>query len=234
MVLDQVAFDIETTGFSVDDEVTVVGFAVPVGLRVFVQTGGRPAGDVEPTVEAATPADVLVNVSTHTSEQELLVAVSAFVAERLAGDDMLLVAYNGERWNGGFDVPFLRTRYAQLNLSWPFTDVPYADLMPIVSDRFNTTSIDATTTAADGDARAVEQNDLARAYAVLCDGAYGDVDPFVESAEAVAAFDDGRFAELAQHNVADVLRTRAVGRVAERYCAKSEFKVKSLTPTRDP
>jgi len=229
MVLEQVAFDIETTGFSVDDEVTVVGFAVPVGLRVFVQTGGRPAGDVEPAVEAATPADVLVNVSTHTSEQELLAAVSAFVAERLAGDEMLLVAYNGERWNGGFDVPFLRTRYAQLNLSWPFTDVPYADLMPIVSDRFNTTVTDDNT----GESMS-EQNDLACAYAVLCDGEFGDVDPFVESAEAVAAFDDGRFAEVAQHNVADVLRTRAVGRVAERYCAKSEFQVKSLTPTRDP
>jgi hypothetical protein len=34
------------------------------------------------------------------------------------------------------------------------------------------------------------------------------------------------------HNVADVLRTRALGRVAERYCSTSEFKVKSLTPTR--
>jgi hypothetical protein len=28
------------------------------------------------------------------------------------------------------------------------------------------------------------------------------------------------------------LRARALGRVAERYCSKSEFKVKSLTPTR--
>jgi len=35
-MLDQVAFDIETTGFDVDDEVTVVGFALPLGVRVFV------------------------------------------------------------------------------------------------------------------------------------------------------------------------------------------------------
>ncbi|MGB9961639.1 hypothetical protein ACOZ32_05440 [Halobacterium sp. MBLA0001] len=41
MVLEQVAFDIETTGFNVDDEVTTVGFAVPMGVRVFVQTGER-------------------------------------------------------------------------------------------------------------------------------------------------------------------------------------------------
>ncbi|MDZ5813400.1 hypothetical protein U4E84_18885, partial [Halorubrum sp. AD140] len=122
--------------------------------------------------------------------------------------------------------------------AWPFTDVPYADLMPIVADRFNTTVIDDATAAADAetgtkaDAEPVERNDLEHAYAVLCDGTDGDVDPFDESAEAVAAFEDGRFAELAQHNVADVLRTQAIGRVAERYCAKSEFNVKSLTPTR--
>jgi len=228
MTLQQVAFDIETTGFAVDDEVTVVGFAVPLGLRVFVQTGGRPAGDIESAVAAVTPDDTLVNVSTHTSEQGVLAGVSAFVADRLAGEDMLLVAFNGERWNGGFDLPFLRTRYAQCDVAWPFVDVPYADLMPIVADRFNTTIVndDAAETQD-------ERNDLENAYAVLCDGAYGDVDPFESSAAAVTAFDDGRFAELARHNVADVLRTQAVGRVAERFCAKSEFQVKSLTPTRE-
>ncbi|QDX41173.1 hypothetical protein [Salarchaeum sp. JOR-1] len=216
--LEQVAFDIETTGFDVDDEVTVVGFAVPMGVRVFVQTGGRSAVDVEDVVEEAT--ETLVKVSTHQSERALLKAVAGFVEERLCDEDVLLVAYNGERWNGGFDLPFLRTRYAQLDVPWPFVDVAYADVLPLVSDRFNTT--------VDGD----EHGDLAAAYEVLCDGAYGDLDPFADSKEAVAAFDDGRFGELVLHNVADVLRTRALGRVAEQYCSKSEFSVKSLTPTR--
>lgn len=216
--LEQVAFDIETTGFDVDDEVTVVGFAVPMGVRVFVQTGGRSAGDVEDVVEEAT--ETLVKVSTHASERAVLTAVAGFVEERLCDEGVLLVAYNGERWNGGFDLPFLRTRYAQLDVPWPFVDVAYADVLPLVSDRFNTT--------VDGD----EHGDLAAAYEVLCDGAYGDVDPFADSKEAVAAFDDGRFGELVLHNVADVLRTRALGRVAEQYCSKSEFSVKSLTPTR--
>ncbi|QKY22265.1 hypothetical protein B4589_017875 (plasmid) [Halolamina sp. CBA1230] len=241
MVLEQVAFDIETTGFAVDDAVTVVGFAVPAGLRVFVQTSDRSASDIESAVAAVTPAETLVNVSTHMSEQDLLTAVAAFVADRLAGDDVLLVAYNGERWNGGFDVPFLRTRYAQQGQEWPFVDVPYADLMPIVADRFNTTvrsgggDGDDGGDGGDGDAAATrERNDLGHAYAVLCDGAYENVDPFESSAAAVTAFEDGRFAELAQHNVADVLRTQAIGRVTEQYCAKSEFNVKSLTPTRNP
>jgi hypothetical protein len=69
-------------------------------------------------------------------------------------------------------------------------------------------------------------------YEALCDGEHGAVDPFDESAAAVTAFEDGYFTELVLHNVADVLRTRTLGRVAERYCSKSEFQVKSLTPTR--
>ena len=218
MVLEQVAFDIETTGFDVDDEVTTVGFAVPMGVRVFLQTADQDASGIESRVESEV-SETLVNVSTHASERELLVAVSEFVAERIH-DDMLLVAYNGEKWNGGFDLPFLRTRYAKRELAWPFVDVPYADVMPVVTDRFNTT--------VDGD----ENGDLVTAYDVLCRGSYGELDPFADSKEAVAAFEDGRFAELVLHNVADVLRTRALGRVSERYCSKSEFKVKSLTPTR--
>ncbi|UPV73930.1 hypothetical protein M0R89_15490 [Halorussus limi] len=219
MVLEQVAFDIETTGFGVDDEVTVVGFAVSMGVQVFVQTGNRPARELQATVQEQVP--VHVDVSTHECEESVLAAVTEFVAERLSGSDVLLVAYNGERWNGGFDVPFLRTRYAQLDMQWPFVDVPYADVMPLVTDRFNTT--------VNGD----DQHDLGSVYDLLCDGEYGDLDPFDGSDAAVPAFENGWFAELVQHNVADVLRTRALGRVAERYCSKSEFKVKSLTPTRE-
>ncbi len=217
-MLEQVAFDIETTGFGVEDSVTVIGFALPMGCRVFVQTSGRRAPTVDETARADAP--VHVQVSTHASEEALFGAVGEFVSERLRDDDVLLVAYNGERWRGGFDLPFLRTRYAQLDVAWPFVDVPYADVMSVVTNRFNTT--------VDGD----EQGDLAGTYDALCGGSYGDVDPFADSEEAVMAFEDGQFDTLVLHNVADVLRTRALGRVAERYCSKSEFKVKSLTPTR--
>ncbi|ELZ48842.1 hypothetical protein C464_05510 [Halorubrum coriense DSM 10284] len=219
-MLEQVAFDIETTGFDVDDELTVVGFAMPMGVRVFVQTDGREAASIESAVEAGI-SETLVRISTHASEHALLVAVSEFVAERIHDGEQLLIAYNGERWSGGFDLPFLRTRYAQRELAWPFVDVPYADVMPLVTDRFNTT-VDGT-----------EHSGLVTAYEVLCDGTDSEVDPFDDSAEAVTAFEDGQFAPLVLHNVADVLRTRALGRVAERYCSKADFNVKSLSPTRD-
>ena len=219
-MLEQVAFDIETTGFDVDDEVTVVGFALPLGVRVFVQTGGQTADDIEARVKAQL-SGTLVNISTHPDEPELLAAVSKFVAERIQNADVLLIAYNGEVWSGGFDLPFLRTRYAHHEVAWPFVDIPYADVMPLVTDRFNTT--------VDG----AEEGGLVTAYEVLCDGSDGEIDPFADSAEAVTAFNDGQFTDLVLHNVADVLRTQALGAIAERYCSKADFSVKSLSPTRE-
>jgi len=112
MALELVAFDIETTGFEVSDEVTVVGFAVPMGVRAFVQTDGRAAPDVEAAVRDRVESHV--QVSTHESERVLLEAVGAFAADRLVGNDVLLVAFNGELWRSGFDLPFLRTRLSRV------------------------------------------------------------------------------------------------------------------------
>ena len=217
MVLEQVAFDIETTGFAVDDVVTTVGFAVPLGVRVFVQTDGREAPDVEAAVRDRVESHV--KVSTHESERALFEAVGSFTAERLADNDVMLVGFNAERWKSGFDLPFLRTRLAQVGVEWPFRNVPYADLLPVVTNRFNTTVAGES------------QSDLAGVYGTLCGGRYNEVDPFAESSEAVTAFEDGRFADLVVHNVADILRTRELGRLSERYCSKSDFKLKSLTAT---
>ncbi|MFY4815834.1 hypothetical protein ACOJIV_24565, partial [Haloarcula sp. AONF1] len=111
-------------------------------------------------------------------------------------------------------------RFAGRDILCQFNDWPYAAVRPLGTKRFNTT--------VDGD----ENGDLDTAYDVLCDGTYGELDPFEESAEAVTAFENGEFAALASHNVADVLRTRDLARLAEQYCSKSEFNVKSLTPTR--
>ena len=219
MPLEQVAFDIETTGFNVDDTVTAVGFAVPMGVRVFVQAGEAAVTCDEVEVAVRDRVDEHVVVSLHDSETGLLDAVGGFASGRLRGEDVLLVAFNGEGWRGGFDLPFLRTRLAVTGVEWPFRDVPFADLLPVITQRFNTTI------------ESEEQSNLAGTYGALCDGGLNGVDPFAESAEAVDAFYEGRITDLVVHNVVDVLRTRALGRLAERFCAKSEFQVKSLTPT---
>jgi uncharacterized protein YprB with RNaseH-like and TPR domain len=242
-----VPLDIETTGFAISDEVTVLGVAMPLGCRVFVQTGeqsalgqgggsgsnpgGGPDRDRDASVgpvDATALEDAVrertgrhVVVSTHATERDVLVAVWEFVGDRLAGDDVLLVGYNAETWQGGFDLPFLRSRCAAQNVPWLFGDLPYADLLPVVSDRFNTTL--------NGDAR----SDLESAYAALCDGDLNDIDPFADSQEAAPAFQNGEFVPLVTHNVADILRTGALGTVARQYCSKSDFSLKSLTPVID-
>ena len=125
-----------------------------------------------------------------------------------------------ERYRGGFDLPFLRTRYAAHQLEWPFADLPYADLLPVIRDRFNK--------SVDGDA----QDDLVGAYRILVDEGLNALDPFSDSAEAVAAFEDGDLKSLVLHNVADILRTAALGELSQRYCSKSDYQLKSLTPTK--
>jgi DNA polymerase III epsilon subunit-like protein len=137
----------------------------------------------------------------------------------LRGDDVLLVAYNGERWKDGFDLPFLRTRLAATDVEWPFRDMPYADLLPVVTRRFNVT--------VDGEDRST----LPGAYEALVDGDLNDRDPFDDSSAAVTAFAEGRYADLVTHNVVDVLRTGELAAVTRRYCSKSDFSLKSLTPT---
>jgi len=104
--------------------------------------------------------------------------VADFVTDRLEDAEKLLIAFNGEVWSGGFDLPFLRSRYAAHEMPWPF-DMAYADVLPVISDRFNTT--------VDGE----EQRDLAAVYALLGDGSYSDIDPFDDSAAAVTAFEEG-------------------------------------------
>ncbi|MFB6311992.1 MAG: hypothetical protein ABEH64_12530 [Salinirussus sp.] len=222
-LLTPVAFDIETTGFAVDARVTTVGIGLPLGCRVFLEVGERRV-DPEPLAENLEDRfDMCVNLSTHAGETALLSAVGTFLEETVAPRDYLVMAYNGEHWSGGFDLPFLRTRYARHNQEWPFDDVPYADLMPLIADRFNTT-VDDT-----------ECLDLEGVYDALIDGSLSAADPFETSEQAVDAHDTGEFATLLAHNIADVQRTRALAKLAQRYCSRGDFDVKSLTPaTRDP
>ena len=104
-----IAFDIETTGFSTTDQLTVVGFDAEIGSRVFLNTAESAcASDIEERVNdhLTTP----VTLSVHDDEGALLDAVKTFVDTTIAQRDANLVAYNGETWQGAFDLPFLRTR----------------------------------------------------------------------------------------------------------------------------
>ena len=107
--LKTVAFDIETTGFETTDQVTVIGFDADISSRVFlnVDNRGTPSSLGERLNDEIDPSVVL---STHNSERALFEAMTDFVESSLRTKEIKLVAYNGETWNGGFDLPFVRTR----------------------------------------------------------------------------------------------------------------------------
>jgi uncharacterized protein YprB with RNaseH-like and TPR domain len=207
-----IAFDIETTGFETDDQLTVVGFDSPVSSYVFLNTNGTtPPGEIADHLNDTlrTP----IRLSYHDSEQELLTELTDFVTSTLTQREAKLVAYNGERWNGGFDLPFLRTRLCTHGLDWPFGTLPYVEVMDVFEKRFNTS-----------------EGSLSGVYGELIGAGLNELDPFTDSSEAVSAWESGDYASLISHNVADIRRTRALMELAERYCSKSDFSMKSLDP----
>ena len=221
--LRHIPFDIETSGFTLDAQVTVIGVSLPLGCRMFLNTAGRSVSVTSLETRLADQFEEEIQLTIHDSEADLLDAFGEFLGDTVANREYLLVAYNGERFNGGFDLPFLRTRYATHQQDWPFDGIPYADLLPLIQDRFNTTTADDA------------QNDLVGAYESLIGGPYTAEDPFADSGEAVTAFETGEFEALLAHNIADVLRTKALASLAKPYCGKSDFSLKSLTPVcRDP
>jgi len=210
--LETVAFDIETTGFQTTDQVTVTGFDVEISSRVFlnIDDRGDPRTLKDRIHDEMSPPVVL---SIHENEAALLEAMTEFVESNLTTQEIKLVAYNGETWKGGFDLPFVRTRLNAHDLEWPFHGLPYIDLMDVFESRFNTT-----------------ETSLTAVYEELIDEDLSNLDPFDDSGEAVDSWENGNFEPVVRHNVADIRRTRALMDVAERYCSKSDFSMKSLDP----
>lgn len=106
-----VAFDIETTGLSADDEVTSVA--------VF--------GDKVESVYSQT--DIL-------KERVLLENLSNIVYG--CGKDTMLITFNGQNFRGGFDFPLLRTRFHKHGIAWPFIGMMHLDIYPIIEKLWNT------------------------------------------------------------------------------------------------
>lgn len=207
------AFDIETSGLDDDAVITVAGFSHSLGESLILNTAGRAADRkaLVRTLDDHSPRTVQLQLVD--DEQALLEALATFATEQLDGDRHYLTAFNGETWNGGFDLPFCRTRFLRHDMDWPFRDVAYADMMQIV-DRFDTNG----------------QHDLVGVYHVLV----GDetCDPFEDSAAAVDAFEAADWLPLLEHNLADIRRTRELADLAGRFVAKSDFSMKNLEPPR--
>lgn len=69
----------------------------------------------------------------HTSLEEL------YDFAKNGGFNGIIVTYNGENYQGGFDFPFLRTKYALKRMDFPFRGLQHLDLLPLIKKYFNTT-----------------------------------------------------------------------------------------------
>lgn len=212
MGLDPIAFDIETSGLDEDAVITVAGFAHDLGESIILNVDGRDAPDHQTLTTALDEHSTgAVSLEIVDDEAALLESISEMATNQINGDRHYLTAYNGETWNGGFDLPFCRTRFLDHDMDWPFGDLAYADMMEMV-DRFNTQ----------------DQRDLVGVY----DHLFGNetCDPFEDSGEAVDAFEAAEWLPLLEHNLADIQRTRELALLAGRFVPKSDFSMKNLEP----
>lgn len=235
----QVAWDVETTGFGWDDEITVAGFWFPTNHATLLLNAAVEHVDPE-QFETCLETRVdgpSVRVRTCPDEAALLAAMHDVVFERFETNYNRLVAFNADSWQGGFDLPFLRTRCVRHDHPWVFDGVQFADLWDPVKKRFNTsfTAHDAST----------ETNSLVGSHALLFSHAsaptvFEDVpndyspyrtapyDPFVDSARAVHYYEHGEYLPVLEHNLADVHRTWELGELVRAYVPGKDVTTKKL------
>lgn len=209
--LTPIAFDIETSGLDTDSVITVAGLATEIGAWLALNTRQRPADMNQLTESIERTTGTNLHLTINQDEVGLLQALRGYAQEHVNGDRHYVTAYHGETWNGGFDLPFLRSACVRCDIRWPFPDVAYADVMTVM-DRFET-----------GDS-----NHLVGVYEELVDEV--SYDPFDDSEEAVAAYEAGEWRDILLHNLADVERTRELAVLAGHYVPKSDFCMKNLTP----
>lgn len=206
-----IAFDIETDGLDAEAVITVAGLAYEVGEVLILNTGGRRAesGQLEQVLRKWSAGSVDVAIAEN--EQGLLQILTEISKRRLDDDRHYLTAYHGETWNGGFDLPFVRTACVKHQVSWPFPNLAYADMLDVM-DRFETN----------------DKNDLVGVYDKLI--GKESCDPFEDSGAAVDAYANGEWESLLRHNLADIQRTRELAVLAEAYVPRSDFQMKNLDP----
>lgn len=267
------AFDIETTGFAASDTLTTLTLESDGLYRIWVN---GESGDVDydaVTEEIEQESGENIRLLVAENAEDLLTSVRAFVEENFDAQD-ILVAYNGETWNSGFDLQFLRTACLQNGVEWVFKGVRYLDIYPVFGkkNRFNTEVPshkglnkapmqefaewigaewdDDMGKDALKDAIAKTQYDFKKVsewcaetgreeiptydysdqvgvYQALTDTVH-TYDPWANSKNAVIAFEEGTYAPLALHNLADVVKTKELTDLAVNYVSKDDLSLKRL------
>lgn len=138
-----VAWDLETTGFKWDAKITVSGFWFPADsghAELIVNTDDTSIETDHYETQLEQISSATVTITAATDEAALLETVRRMVFNRFDRDYCRLVAFHGDSWKGGFDLPFLRTRRVAHGIDWVFDNIAYCDIWEPVKKRLNTTA----------------------------------------------------------------------------------------------
>jgi len=233
-----VAWDIETTGFSWNDKITVCGFWFPAGhatLLLNAESSPSVEGRVfEERLELLTD-DLTVRIQVCPDEHDLLESLHDVVFEQFDTEYNRLIAFNADSWQGGFDLPFLRMRCLANDYPWVFEGMQFCDLWDPVKKRINTTCTTYDTTT-DVNTLVGSHNIIFKEYSNTALGdsteymPYRDnpYDPFDDSGNAVYSYKRGEYMPILKHNLADVQRTWELGEVVRQFVPGKDITTKKL------
>lgn len=135
--LDFAPFDIETTGFKAGDDDVITTFVMHHDgkYHVWLNTDGNHANRDEIKADII-EASGLDNVLLYLCETEGLLQENVREYLDLQADaTTVLVAFNGEGYHTGFDVPFLRTRCLRNGVPWMLGGHWYTDPYDVLVDQ---------------------------------------------------------------------------------------------------
>lgn len=218
---DQIAWDLETTGFEESDEITVSGFWFPAqhGTIILNAEPETSQSQLQQEVREQTNDEIDVEIEIVESEAELIECTGRIVFDKISKEYNRLIAYNAETWRSGFDLPFLRRRCIWHDHNWVFSRLEYTDVYEVIEKRIN-----CTTYSDDGERS--DNNKLVDAYNVLVGG--DTIDPYGDSEQAVTDYSDGKYVPLILHNLSDVRRTWELGELVREYCSPRDINTKKL------
>lgn len=198
---ENIAFDIETTGLdSVNSEITMIGFEPDdENDNTIFLINTDPFENVEEQLRKEN--SIQIDYVLFDSEYKLLNKGLRMISEQLNTEQQRLYAYNGKTWDGGFDIPFIRTRCIQHNIEWILHDIYYIDVYPSIKKDIYTQKQN----------NKKSYNDLDNAHEILSNKTIKD--PFDSSKEAT----NSKIIPVIKHCYADIRRTKNLFNIILEY-----------------
>lgn len=235
-----ICFDIETTGLTAEDKITVIEFVKGKEFVALLNVNNKNSDKKEEIreymyEETDNSKFNKFIIACYDNEEELLENGFQTFIDDMDIRNQRLIAYNGKVWKGGFDIPFMKTRMIKNGTGNLFTNkddlnVYYADLLPEIQNNFNTVmkTDEILSEEEKQDLKNPRKNksfnDLDTAHKIF--GEEDIIDNFDSSKEAVTEYENGNIEKVLLHCHKDVLRTQDLLNIVLEYsdCKPSDFK----------